>query len=116
MKKQLILLCSIALLGLTVIGYGDDNEANSSESCASCASVSDNDLFVLITEDKSDTLTVNSNNYHHYYYLRDTGIVYVGLIAPNTVKSDSEFISPAISEHGNYYHYDAEKLRVVEVD
>lgn len=113
MKKQLILLCSIALLGLTVIGYGDDNEANSS---GSCASVSDNDLFVLITEDKSDTLTVNSNNYHHYYYLRDTGIVYVGLIAPNTAKSDNEFISPAISEHGNYYHYDVEKLRVVEVN
>lgn len=113
MKKQLILLCSIALLGLTVIGCGDDNEANYSESCASA---SDNDLFVLITEDKSDTLTVNSNNYHHYYYLRDTGIVYVGLIAPNTAKSDNEFISPAISEHGNYYHYDVEKLRVVEVD
>lgn len=113
MKKQLILLCSIALLGLTVISCGDDNEANSSESCAS---VSDNDLFVLITEDKSDTLTMNSNNYHHYYYLRDTGIVYVGLIAPNTAKSDNEFISPAISEHGNYYHYDVEKLRVVEVN
>lgn len=113
MKKQLILLCSIALLGLTVISCGDDNEANSSESCAS---VSDNDLFVLITEDKSDTLTVNSNNYHHYYYLRDTGIVYVGLIAPNTAKSDNEFISPAISEHGNYYHYDVEKLRVVKVN
>lgn len=113
MKKQLILLCSIALLGLTVISCGDDNEANSSESCAS---VSDNDLFVFITEDKSDTLTVNSNNYHHYYYLRDTGIVYVGLIAPNTAKSDNEFISPAISEHGNYYHYDVEKLRVVEVN
>lgn len=113
MKKQLILLCSIALLGLTVTCCGDDNEANPSESCAS---VSDNDLFVLITEDKSDTLTVNSNDYHHYYYLRDTGIVYVGLIAPNTTKSDNEFISPAISEHGNYYHYDAEKLRVVEVD
>lgn len=113
MKKQLILLCSIALLGLTVIGCDDDNEANSSESCAS---VRDNDLFVLITEDKSNTLTVNSNNYHHYYYLRDTGIVYAGLIAPNTVKSDSEFVSPAISEHGNYYRYDVEKLRVVEVN
>lgn len=113
MKKQLILLCSIALLGLTVIGYGDDNEANPSEPCAS---VSDNDLFVLITEDKSDTLTVNSNNYHHYYYLRDTGIVYAGLIAPETVKSDSEFISPVISENGNYYRYDVEKLRVVEVN
>lgn len=114
MKKQLILLCSIALLGLTVIGCDDDdNEANSSESCAS---VSNNDLFVLITEDKSDTLTVNSNNYHHYYYLRDTGIVYAGLIAPETVKSDSEFISPVISENGNYYRYDVEKLRVVEVN
>ena len=78
--------------------------------------VSEFQYCVLITEDKSDTLTVNSNDYHHYYYLRDTGIVYAGLIAPNTVKSDSEFISPVISEHGNYYRYDVEKLRVVEVD
>lgn len=67
MKKQLILLCSIALLGLTVISCGDDNEANSSESCAS---VSDNDLFVLITEDKSDTLTVNQCHLVSVMYLK----------------------------------------------
>ena len=30
--------------------------------------------------------------------------------------ADSEFISPVISENGNYYRYDVEKLRVVEVN
>lgn len=113
MNKRLILLCSITLLGLAVIGCGNDSAATSDDSCVS---VNGDGLFVLITEDKSDTLTVNSNNYHHYYYLRDTGIVYVGCISANTVDKDIEFISPVISENGNYYRYDAEKQQVIEVN
>ena len=36
---------------------------------------SDDDLFVLIETDKSNTLNVDSLN---YWYLKDTGVVYVG--------------------------------------
>lgn len=113
MKKRLILLCSIALLGLAVIGCGNDSAATSNDSCVS---VDGGGLFVLITEDRSNMLTVDGNSdYHHYYYLRDTGIVYVGYISEAGI-SRTESITPVISKKGNYYHYDAEKRQVIEVD
>lgn len=114
MKKRLILLCSITLLSLAIIGCGNDSAATSDDSCVS---VNGDGLFVLITEDRSNILTVDGNNdYHHYYYLRDTGIVYVGCISANTVDKDIEFIIPVISKKGNYYHYDAKKQQVIEVN
>lgn len=113
MKKRLILLCSIALLGLAVIGCGNDSAATPDDSCIS---VNGNGLFVLITEDRSNVLTVDGNSdYHHYYYLRDTRIVYVGYISEAGI-SRTESVTPVISENGNYYHYDVKKQQAVEVN
>lgn len=71
-------------------------------------------LFAKIEVDCSRTLTTETSCYH-YYYLKDTGIVYVGWIGSSGLAS-TDTVSPAISPNGNYYLYDTEKQEVVEIN
>ena len=81
--------------------------------CSSSDSTAGKRLFAKIEIDYSKTLTTNTNSYH-YYYLKDTGIVYVGFLN-STGFSNSDVITPVISPNGNYYRYDVEEQMVVEI-
>ena len=73
-------------------------------------------LFVKIEKDYSGTLSTNTSNYH-YYYLKDTGIVYVGFISSSGIGySDVDVTTEVVSPNGNYYLYDVEKQEVVEIN
>ena len=81
--------------------------------CDSSALEDGNGVFVKITVDNANILTMSTSAWaaYHYYYLRDTKVVYVGLASG----SHSDFISPVISPDVNYYGYDTESEKVIEI-
>lgn len=100
MKKYIIALLSTMLIFLT--------------SCGNYNTAEGMGLFAKITVDNSKTLTTEPNIYH-YYYLKDTGIIYVGYISQADYLSSSEIITPVISENGNYFIYDTKNQEAVEI-
>ena len=100
MKKYIVTLL-VTIIVLNLLG------------CCNYAREDGEGLFALIETDSSRTLTTGAE-YHYYYYLKDTGIVYVGYIS-NIGNTNNMYIAPVISENGNYYVYDTEKKEVVEL-
>lgn len=70
------------------------------------------DKFVFIEVDNSGTLNT-TNSYSNYWYLKDTGVVYVGDCLD--VISSRSWATPVISANGNYYTYNTETRSVEEV-
>lgn len=104
LKKKLPIITMVAFMMVTMLVGCSDNAYNTADGKG---------LFAKIEVDYSRTLTTNTSCYH-YYYLKDTGIVYVGWIGSSGLNS-TDTVSPAISPNGNYYLYDAEKQEVVEI-
>ena len=71
-------------------------------------------LFAIITVDNAGIITTETSCYH-YYYLKDTKVVYVGYLSPSGI-GQADVITPVITENGNYYRYDIEKKQVVEIE
>lgn len=72
------------------------------------------ELFTFITVDNAGIITTEASCYH-YYYLKDTKVVYVGYLSPSGM-GQADVITPVITENGNYYRYDIEKKQVVEIE
>lgn len=107
MKKQnIIIIMLVVLLTTAVTGCGDSSDAYNTEDGKG--------LFAEITTDNADILTTETSCYH-YYYLKDTKIVYVGYIGKSGM-GNSDCITPVITENGNYLRYDTEKKQVVEIE
>lgn len=102
-KKKLATLIVTVML-IMLVGCSSSDSYNTAEGKG---------LFAKIEIDYSKTLTTNTNLYH-YYYLKDTGVVYVGFIN-STGYGNSDTITPAISPTGNYYLYDVKEQMVVEI-
>lgn len=102
-KKKLATLIVTVML-IMLVGCSSSDSYNTAEGKG---------LFAKIEIDYSKTLTTNTNLYH-YYYLKDTGIVYVGFISSSGY-GNSDTITPVISPNGNYYLYDVKEQMVVEI-
>lgn len=105
--KKFVVVLSIVLMTFCLGGC-----SFISDYTASLASrmESDDDLFVLIETDKSNTLNVNNLN---YWYLKDTGVVYVGYYL--NLLADETWGAPVISPNGRYYTYNTETESVEEI-
>lgn len=103
-KKKLATLIVTVML-IMLVGCSSSDSYNTAEGKG---------LFVEINIDYSKTLTTDTS-YYHYYYLKDTGIVYVGWIGSFGFNGSSDTISPVISPNGNYYLYDVKEQMVVEI-
>ena len=68
--KKFVVVLSIVLMTFCLGDYSFIADYTSS---LASRMESDDDLFVLIETDKSNTLNVNNLN---YWYLKDTGVVY----------------------------------------
>lgn len=102
-KKKLAALIVTVML-IMLVGCSSSDSYNTAEGKG---------LFAKIEIDYSKTLTTNTNLYH-YYYLKDTGVVYVGFIS-SIGYGNSDTITPVISPTGNYYLYDVKEQMVVEL-
>lgn len=102
-KKKLAALIVTVML-IMLVGCSSSDSYNTAEGKG---------LFAKIEIDYSKTLTTNTNLYH-YYYLKDTGVVYVGFIS-SCGYGNSDLITPVISPTGNYYLYDVKEQMVVEL-
>lgn len=102
MKKFVVVLSIVLMICCSFIADYTSSLASRMES--------DDNLFLLIETDKSNTLNVNSLN---YWYLKDTGVVYVGsYLSPLTNES---WGTQVMSPNGNYYIYNTEKESVEEI-
>lgn len=102
--RKIITVLITAMMLLMLVGCSSSDSYNTAEGKG---------LFAKIEIDYSKTLTTNTNLYH-YYYLKDTGVVYVGFISSSEY-GNSDLITPVISPTGNYYLYDAKEQMVVEI-
>lgn len=102
-KKKLAALIVTVML-IMLVGCSSSDSYNTAEGKG---------LFAKIEIDYSKTLTTNTNLYH-YYYLKDTGVVYVGFIS-SIGYGNSDTITQVISPNGNYYLYDVKEQMVVEI-
>lgn len=105
MSKKKIATLIVTVMLIMLVGCSDSDYYNTAEGKG---------LFAIIEIDYSKTLTTNTYLYH-YYYLKDTGVVYVGWIDRFGFNKYSDTVSPVISPNGNYYRYDVEEQMVVEI-
>lgn len=104
MSKKKIATLIVTVMLIMLVGCSSSNSYNTAEGKG---------LFAKIEIDYSKILTTNTNLYH-YYYLKDTGVVYVGFISSSGY-GNSDTITPVISPNGNYYLYDVKEQMVVEI-
>lgn len=104
-KKHFVIILLSIILMLTITGCRNQLGAYDTED--------GNGLFVKITTDNANILTTGASRYY-YYYLKDTKVVYVGYIPP-AGDGNYNFITPVITENGNYCRYDTEKKQVIEI-
>lgn len=102
--RKIVAVLITAMILLMLVGCSSSDSYNTAEGKG---------LFAKIEIDYSKTLTTNTNLYH-YYYLKDTGVVYVGFISSSGY-GNSDTITPVISPNGNYYLYDVKEQMVVEI-
>lgn len=108
MRKKIVLLCIIVALFSVIAGFTLSAKTSSS------VEHTGGDLFVKIKNDNAKILTTSSGNYH-YYYLKDTKIVYVGYLGVLTLGSSQDCIAPVVSANGHYYRYNVDDQMVEEV-
>lgn len=104
MSKKKLAALIVTMMLIMLVGCSDSDSYITAEGKG---------LFAVIEIDYSKTLTTNTGSYH-YYYLKDTGVVYVGYFNSMGVGS-SDVITPVISPNGNYYRYDVKEQMVVEI-
>lgn len=110
MSKKKIATLIVTVMLIMLVGCSSSDSYNTAEGKG---------LFAKIEIDYSKTLTTNTNInnkriFFHYYYLKDTGVVYVGFISSSGY-GNSDTITPVISPNGNYYLYDVKEQMVVEI-
>lgn len=108
-KRAFRIVILIAMTILCITGC----DIFSEDSKDSYSSPEGKGLFAIIDTDNANILTTETD-LCHYYYLKDTGIVYVGHIFMLGMGS-SDFATPVITENGNYCRYNVEKKQVEEI-